>query len=245
MSGKMIEELSLNHWQSLSTLLYDGWLLRFADGYTKRANSINPLYGSSLDLDEKVAYCEKLYAANQLRAAFKITPFAQPDALDASLEKKGYVLVDHTSVQTVSLDGISPPPTCAVHIDDTIQDEWIGNMCRLNQIAEGHRDAMRRMLANIRTKKAFVTLYRDQVAVACGLGVIERDYIGLYDIVTDARFRNEGYGTQLVHHLLHWGKENGAKFSYLAVLRDNAPAHRLYAKLGYEEVYTYWYRVKS
>ena len=35
MDNRFIEELSLNHWQPLSTLLYDGWVLRFADGYTK------------------------------------------------------------------------------------------------------------------------------------------------------------------------------------------------------------------
>ncbi|MDB5085123.1 MAG: family N-acetyltransferase, partial [Bacilli bacterium] len=38
---KMIEELTLNNWQPLQTMLYDGWLLRFAGGYTKRANSVN------------------------------------------------------------------------------------------------------------------------------------------------------------------------------------------------------------
>lgn len=45
---KTIEELSLSHWQPLSTLLYDGWVLRFAKGYTKRANSVQPIYDSTL-----------------------------------------------------------------------------------------------------------------------------------------------------------------------------------------------------
>lgn len=47
MDNKLIEELSLNHWQPLSTLLYDGWVLRFANGYIKRANSINPIHDST------------------------------------------------------------------------------------------------------------------------------------------------------------------------------------------------------
>lgn len=66
MDNKFIEELSLNHWQPLSTLLYDGWVLRFAGGYTKRANSINPIYYSTCDLNIKITECEKIYSANHL-----------------------------------------------------------------------------------------------------------------------------------------------------------------------------------
>ena len=40
-----IKELAVNAWPSLQTLL-DGWVLRFANGYTRRANSVNLLYPS-------------------------------------------------------------------------------------------------------------------------------------------------------------------------------------------------------
>ena len=53
----LMEELSYNAWASLQNLYYDGWILRFADGYTRRANSVNPIYPSTHDLNEKIAYC--------------------------------------------------------------------------------------------------------------------------------------------------------------------------------------------
>ncbi|GIQ70557.1 hypothetical protein XYCOK13_33810 [Xylanibacillus composti] len=74
---------------------------------------------------------------------------------------------------------------------------------------------------------------------------MEREHIGLYDIVTDINFRNRGFAEQMILHLLRWGRENGARYSYLAVVANNAPAWRLYSKLGYKEVYRYWYRVKD
>ncbi|HFL2538672.1 TPA: hypothetical protein ACG3G9_003832, partial [Clostridioides difficile] len=87
---KIIEELSLNHWQSLSTLFYDGWILRFANGFTKRANSIQPIYDSTHDVFAKIDECERIYASNQLSTIFKITPFIQPDHLDQLLQDRGY-----------------------------------------------------------------------------------------------------------------------------------------------------------
>ena len=41
-----LEEVSLTSWPALQSLSYDGWLLRLADGFTDRCNSVWPLYAS-------------------------------------------------------------------------------------------------------------------------------------------------------------------------------------------------------
>ncbi|WP_028544412.1 GNAT family N-acetyltransferase [Paenibacillus taiwanensis] len=245
MDMKSIEELSLNNWPALSTLLYDGWVLRFAEGYTKRANSIQPLYNSTLDLNTKIAQCESIYSAHQLQTTFKITPYVQPPNLDDVLQNKGYSILDPTSVQTLALNQLNEPLLHSVTIEEQLDTEWINNYCKLNRVAAKQKDIMKRLLSNIQTKTGFITLYFEDQVVACGLGVIERSYIGLYDIVTDAHFRNRGFGEQMILNLLKWGRENGAAYSYLAVVTQNEPALRLYSKLGYTEIYTYWYRVKD
>lgn len=245
MNSKFIEELSLNHWQPLSTLLYDGWILRFADGYTKRANSINPIYYSTYELNEKINACETMYLANNLPAIFKITPFVQPIELDNTLAELGYSIVDMTSVQAVCLDHIREPELTSVSIEEELTAAWLDNFCKLNTVNQRFKGTMARMLSNIRTKKGFISFYCEGQVVACGLGVIERGYIGLYDIVTEERFRNRGFGEQMILNLLKWGKENGASYSYLAVVSSNAAALSLYSKIGYSELYKYWYRVKN
>ena len=58
---RTIEELSLNAWPAMQTMLFDGWVLRSADGYTKRANSVYPLYDSKMDLDVKIGFCDSFY----------------------------------------------------------------------------------------------------------------------------------------------------------------------------------------
>jgi len=240
-----IEEISLNQWPPLSTLLYDGWVLRFADGYTKRANSVNPIHYSTCDLNVKINECENLYSANGLPTVYKITPFVHPAVLDFVLEERGYSLVEPTSVQTVKLDRLREPTHASVRISEDISAEWLNDFCRLSGTSDKNKSVMERMYSNIKTKKGFVSLYLEERVVACGLGVIERECIGLYDIVTDPDYRNRGLAEQMILRLLRWGKENGAKISCLAVVASNAPALRLYSKLGYSEVYKYWYRVKD
>jgi len=244
MDGKLIEELSLNHWPSLSTLLYDGWLLRFANGYTKRANSISPIYDSTYDIQQKIIECEKMYAKEQLPIIYKITPFVHPAHLDTLLAEQGYSQLDMTSVQVLELGLVRQPRLTSVTINEEADSEWISHICRMSQVKEQYEPTIERLLANIKTRKGLITMYIDGKAVACGYGVIEREYLGLFDIVTDPDYRNQGYAEQMILHLLHWGKQHGARHSYLAVVANNTPALRLYEKIGYTEIYKYWYRVK-
>jgi N-acetylglutamate synthase len=55
--------------------------------------------------------------------------------------------------------------------------------------------------------------------------------------------RRRGYGHALVRGMLGWAAERGARHAYLQVVAANTPARRLYAGLGFREVYRYWYRI--
>ena len=81
--------------------------------------------------------------------------------------------------------------------------------------------------------------------VACGLGIYQDEYFGLFDIVTDEGERGRGYGHELVESMLVWGIERGANWAYLQVTTHNVPANRLYARFGFQEAYRYWYRRQS
>ena len=64
------EQLSMNAWSSLQTMYYDGWILRFANGVTRRSNSVNPIFGSKLDVEGKISFCEKIYTETNLPTIF-------------------------------------------------------------------------------------------------------------------------------------------------------------------------------
>lgn len=240
---KRIEEAALNAWPAFQQHLYDGWILRFSKGYTKRANSVNPMDNSTIDLAEKVAFCQQVYWDQGLPAIFRMTPFAPPE-LDTYLEQLGYQKVDPSLVMILDLQECDLPPAADIH-DDSL-DEWLVTFCRLKDTPLEKHVTHREMLQNILARRFFASLADNGQAVVCGLGVLEREYFGLFDLVTDPQWRNQGYAAQLVSGLLHWAKANGARYAYLQVEERNAPARHLYGdKVGYQVLYGYWYRVRQ
>ncbi|MFX3633762.1 MAG: GNAT family N-acetyltransferase [Candidatus Pristimantibacillus sp.] len=244
-----LEEISLNAWPALQTVLHDGWLMRFADGYTKRSNCIVPLYDISSDPDDllhKINYCEQLYTSQQLDTVFKILSFGMPQQLDQMLDAHGYIIVDPVFMKTVALSSVKEPAremACRKH--DQVSDAWMDDYSSMIEMSDQQRELAIRLLSSMPLQKCFVTLYDEDRPVACGIGILERGYIGLFDIVTAPGYRNRGIGEQLVLQLLQWGKQHGAETGYLLVVQDNAPANRMYDKIGFKEQYQYWYRVKS
>ena len=241
-----IEEASLNAWPALQQILFDGWVLRFARGYTKRANSVNPLFGSRLDLEYKVEVCEKLYQEKDLPTIFRLMPFAQPPGLDSVLEGRRYRVVDPTLVLYLDLQGPGLPdpdlpPRLAVRSEGL--DEWLEAFCRLRGSPLARQQTHREMLEAIASRRILASLADEGRVVACALGVLEHDHFGLFDLITAPGERNKGYGRLLVSRMLRWARERGGEHAYLQVMRTNAPARHLYARLGFRKAYSYWYRV--
>ncbi len=82
---RRIEEAGLNALQTQRQLFYDGWLLRLSAGKAKRARSVNAHFGSTLPVDRKIEYCERVYAQHGLAPLFRMTPFDRPAELEAAL----------------------------------------------------------------------------------------------------------------------------------------------------------------
>lgn len=241
---RRLEEITLSALPALQTAFYDGWVLRASQGYTRRANSVNPIYPSSQDVNTKIDFCEQWFAAHNLPTIFKLTPGSQPDNLDALLESRGYSREAETRVKVMALDTLESPPAGRVELLTQPNDQWQNHFFRMNSVKEQFFPVMQYMLNSISLPICCAAVYlHDQVA-AVGLGVLDDGFISLYDIVTAPEQRNQGLGKQLLLHLLNWGKSQGARQACLAVVAANAPAVRLYDKLGFREVYPYWYRVR-
>lgn len=90
---------------------------------------------------------------------------------------------------------------------------------------------------------AFVTVRDGGQPVGFGLGVYERGFVGLFDIVVVQKARGRGIGRAITMAIMCWGRDIGAEHAYLNVRGANRVALNLYASLGFSEAYAYHYRV--
>ena len=240
-----LEELAVNAWPALQTLHYDGWVLRFADGYTKRANAVHPFYPGIEAVEAKVDFCENIYRERGLNVVFKMNPGSIPANLDHILSERGYTHDSLTSVQTLALvEEGEKAPSIRATMESDVSEAWLKDCCQMNQINDHNKGILQRMLSSIVPAKCFASVYHNDTVVACGLGVCQGGSVGLFDLVVRPDYRGQGFGTQLVSSLLGWGRQGKARRAYLQVMLNNDPALQLYRKFGFSEQYRYWYRIK-
>ncbi len=241
--ARRVEEASLNAWPALSQVLLDGWVLRFSRGFTKRANSITPLYPESQPLTDKIRGCENLYARENLRTIFRLTNLQPAEALDAALVARGYQRLDPTLVLIRPLAGADEDIALEREFVELSPGRWLDHYCALSNLPSEARQIHELMLKGIHFDCLHAITVDRGESLACGLGVLEQDLLGLFDIVTHPQLRRRGVATELITHMLEWGRSRGARFAYLQVEEANAAGRALYQKLGYQHLYSYWYRI--
>ena len=238
--ARRVEAASLKAWPALQQTLLDGWVLRFSRGFTKRANSIVPLYLSQQDSLDKIRYCENVYARENLRTIFRLTTVVDSAPLDRTLDARGYARIDPT---LVLVGRIEQPPVVDPRFVELPRGEWLDAYMRNAEIPASGAQLHALLLAGIQSEHVFGAIAADGVPIACGLAVLERELLGLFDLVTHPSGRRRGYARKLVESLLAWGASRGARYTYLQVIEANHPARALYERLGFVELYRYWYRV--
>ncbi len=235
-----LEERALNAWPALQSLIVDGWLLRFADGYTKRANSACALPAGARSLAEAGPAIEDLYRRNGQAPIFRLTPFATRD--DKSwLDARGYDRIEPTCVMLCEDPGKAARDDSALSFASTPDETWLNGFIAENRHGTHIRPTLTAMLAAIRGEAFYATLIMEGEACGYGLAVIERGCVGLFDILVASHLRGRGLGRRLVAGMLAKAMQHGAGAAYLQVLETNDTAIALYRRLGFDKAYGYEY----
>ncbi|MDF1521067.1 MAG: GNAT family N-acetyltransferase [Brevefilum sp.] len=239
-----LEDAALNAWPAPRQMIFNGWLLRFADGYTKRANSVNVRRESKLPLQDKIRACEWVYEREGLPLIFRLPdPFISQALLEA-LDIAGYQTFDPTYVLGQAIGTYAALPEGVRGVEMDVAD-WIALRADLTGSSLEHWRVHRQILEVIVPRKVLLGLLAEGEYVACGMGVVEGDLLGYFSIYVGEDFRRRGYGQMTMTGLTNWGLDQGARYGYLQVEGDNDPALVMYQKMGFETCYRYVYSKKK
>ena len=240
----LVEGILQSAWPALGSEMVDGWLVRTSKGYTKRANSVTPLYQGFLGQDARIDYCESRLSANGLPSIFKLT--AVHGELDIELGLRGYEKIEQSLVMALPLHekpggrGYLPDPDAELHM--WLTEEWLSAFCRFNKVSPNQREIAGEMLSRMPFAAAFTLLKKGRQIMAVGLAVQILNHVVLFDIASHPDHRREGYGRRLLTTLLAWGHGVNANAALLQVVSTNTAALALYKEFEFVEQYRYWYR---
>ena len=239
-----LEQVAALCWPAREIQSYNGWLINWSDGITWRANSVHP-FGPIEDirLEDAIEYVISFYQSKDTKPAFKLTEASLPVDLDETLEDMGFEKRMITHVQTVPITELSClDPRVAVDLLK-VTNESINALFQETGFTEQVRSARSDIIARIKGEKIIACAKIDGKFAGVGLGVVQGKWLGLFSIRTLERYRRRGVGWSISCALSMWGEENGAQNIFLQVEAKNTPALALYESMGFEIMYTYWYRI--
>lgn len=236
------ERRVVNAWPSPSTLLIGDWVVRFASGYSGRANSASPLKpGAELD-EATLAMIEELYRADGLPPSIRLTPLVGEETHKRVLAR-GYRLKDASFGLIADLDSTEPLIEPDLQIEARPSQDWIAGVSSHQVEAKRNEAQLAAIVEKVRLPAAFATFLLAGEPVAYGMSVAERGMAEIGSVIVDPNHRGHGFGRRMITGLMSWARLMDAEASYLQVDQTNAVALKLYAGLGFRRLYAYETRI--
>lgn len=246
-----LEAVAALGWRAPDTARLGDWLLRAAQGWTGRANSVLPLGEPDRPLDDALAAVLDWYGERQLPARFQI-PLPLCDVLDAALADRGWRSYNPTLVRVAAVtevvartseDHMLPP----VALASSPSEAWLAAYHYRGTVG---LPAIARSVMLAADDPVFASVAIDGTVAGIARAVVDHDscgtgWCGVTALETDPGWRRRGIGRHLMRGVAQWGAGRGASLFYLQVMESNVAAHAMYDRLGFVTSHRYHYRTPA
>jgi N-acetylglutamate synthase len=232
-----LERCLLTVWPAVTTQMIDGWAVRFANGYSARANSASALRPGAQMTDALLNTIIPMYRAAGLPTQVRVTPAAHHDTA-SFLKARGFQRINQAITMTAPL---TQPLAYshAVKMLPTPEPIWLKGVSMRQSGNKRNPEHLHAIVSRLRVPAVFAVLEIEHDAVGFGLCAIDRGWAEFGNIMIDAAHRGKGLGRALVSSLLHWAQNNDARHAFLQVDAENTVAINLYRSLGFVHAYDY------
>lgn len=239
-----LERAGMKAWPGIEMSKNGSWVLRAANGYTQRANSVQPLDSDDDDeLNTRIAQISDWYSARGLPPIFRMTPLASPK-LALALDAAGWTVVDRSCTLAMEMPDVVADPRGEYL--DPFGERFLDSQRTMQGYSEDKMQKFVALMRAVAVPMVGVVLYSDEnAAVASSLWAVADGIAVTGNVVTDTALRRKGFGGAMMRTGLAWAKEQGAAAAALNVVADNVAGRGLYASLGYRWLFDYAYRYRG
>jgi GNAT superfamily N-acetyltransferase len=231
-------------WPPLEREPLGDWTMRFARGFTRRANSVLPAGDPGVALEQAVETCEAAYRARGLSPSFQLRDGHVADGLEELLRGRGYAL-EHPALVLAGPLPRSLPDARVTH-DDRPSDGWLETWVAFAPRSDPAAvERARGIVERIARPCTFALLHEEGRPIATALGTLSAGWLGVSCLSVREDARRRGVARAMLGSLAAWALDRGADGLWLEVEADNAPALTLYDDLGLERVGGYCYRTAA
>jgi N-acetylglutamate synthase len=241
---RRLERALLRVWPDIESMAQNGWVVRFAQGYSGRSNSASAIEQDAM-LDELALNAiEQFYLARNVQPRVRISPLSHA-AVWPLLQQRGYAIADENHTMIMHLASAATRPAAPVSHQSAPSASWLDGVCRSQTASKRSPEKLLAILSRLQVPATFATFHEDGKPVAFGFSAIDKGCAELGCIMVDEDRRGQGFGRAVVASLMDWARQRGAATAFLQVSQDNAPALHLYKRLGFATLYDYQTIIKT
>jgi GNAT superfamily N-acetyltransferase len=239
-----LERMARRAWPARIEERLGGWTLRATDGITRRANSVLPLGDPRVaNLETAIQRVTDFYERQNLVPRFQMTIASQPPSLEDLLVAMGFkeelrVIVRVGWAQSLA----AVKHVHEVRITSTPGQDWFATYGQAEAYDQTSLSVRRGIMDRVSLPKAYAAAIIDGLIVGVGFGVLDQGWLGIFAVGTLEQHRRHGIATAVTSALAQWALSHRVRRAYLQVSQENEAARKLYAGLGFENCYVYWYR---
>lgn len=227
------------------------WVLRSADGFSRRANSCLAVGEPGFGWD---AAAERVIGFYRRRGLDPLVQVIADDPAERALTERGWQaggpdtdLLVIRLAQLISGRPVDDEPSPAVVLDETLGGVWLEGLLQQRGLSEPTR-ASRAVLsgsppvvfASVNDPDSTST-DADRALVAMARGQISAGWLGVTCVWTRPDRRRRGLADRTIAAIARWAAIRNARYVYLQVAQDNVVAQATYAGLGFARHHGYRY----
>ena len=237
-----IERAGLEAWPGIEVEWDGSWVRRAANGFSKRANSVQALDpDDDAGAEARIAAAQAWLRARGLDPVFRTTPLTGRRVL-AALDALGWQTVDASHLFAMPLRDFEADPRGALYAP--LDPRFLEAQESLQGYDAETRRKLAALLGALRVPARGIVLYESgDVPVASALMSIADGIVVTGNVVTDPARRRQGHASAMMRTGLAWARAEGARVAALNVAADNPAGQALYRSLGYARQYDYAYRI--